>query len=38
VTIGFAKNSDTKGTFTFVLKGTFGSFWHSTPVSVIVKQ
>ena len=38
VTVSFAKNSDTKGTFTFSLKGTFGSFWHSTPATVTVKQ
>ncbi len=38
VTIKFAKNSDTKGTFNFALTGTFGSWGHGTAVSVTVKE
>jgi len=38
VTISFVKRSDIKGTFPFILTGTFGSFWHNASINVTVKQ
>jgi hypothetical protein len=37
VSISFAKNSDTKGTFNFTLTGTSGALGHQTQVTVTVK-